>query len=64
MSNILFKMKDGTERRFDHKERAGGSYTKTLSIEGGCAVVTDEYYERTLIPLDLIAEIKESPTRW
>jgi hypothetical protein len=64
MSNITVKMKDGTIREFQHVGRAGGSYTKSLKLENGFAVIEDEYYNRTVIPAEDIAEIKETPTRW
>jgi hypothetical protein len=63
MSNITFKMKDGTKREFRHEGRAGGSYTKRLTFEGEFAIVTDEYYKRTAIPAAMIAEVIEEPDR-
>lgn len=64
MSNIVVKMKDGSTKEFKHQGRAGGSYTKTLKIEGACAVIENEYYEKVYIPLDSVEEIRETPTRW
>lgn len=64
MGTIKIKMKDGTVREFKHEGRAGGSYTKRLTTEGAFAVVTDEYYQRTLIPAADIVEIIETPERW
>lgn len=64
MSNITFKMKDGTVRTFNHQGRPGGSYTKELKLENGFAVVIDEYYTRTVIPAGDIAEIIEKPHRY
>lgn len=63
MSSIVFKMKDGTTRAFPHEGRSGGSYTKTLTFEGAFAIVTDEYYKRTAIPAEDIAEVVETPER-
>ena len=63
MANITVKMKDGTVREFPHKGRAGGSYTKTLKYEGAFAVITDEWYCKTAIPAEDIAEIKTTPDR-
>jgi hypothetical protein len=63
MSSITVKMKDGTVREFPHKGRAGGSYTKTLKYEPGFVVIEDEYYMRTAIPADDIAEVIERPER-
>jgi hypothetical protein len=57
-------MKDGTKREFLHEGRSGGSYTKRLTLENGFAVITDEYYARTVIPANDIAEIKEYPERY
>ena len=34
MANITVKMKDGSVREFPHKDRPGGSYTKTAKYEG------------------------------
>lgn len=61
MASYTLIMKDGTEREFRHKERPGGSYTKSLRYEPGFVVITDEYYHDTAIPADLIAEIKSWP---
>jgi hypothetical protein len=32
VSDIIFKMKDGTTREFTHEGRPGGSYTKRLAV--------------------------------
>jgi len=61
MSSILVKMKDGTERKFPHEGRAGGSYTKTLKFEGAFVIIEDEYYKRIAIPAADIAEVIENP---
>jgi hypothetical protein len=62
MANIVIAMKDGTERRFPHVGRPGGSYTKTIRYEGGFAIVTDEWYNETAIPQSDINEVKVSHT--
>lgn len=64
MSNITVTMKDGSIRNFNHEGRAGGSWTKTLKLENGWVIITDEYEGKTIIPESLIAEIKETPMRW
>ena len=64
MSNIIVKMKDGTERKFVHQGRPGGSYTKSITYQGGFAIIEDEYGSKTAIPAADIAEVSESPTRW
>ncbi len=64
MSHIVVKLKDGTERKFLHEGRAGGSYTKRLRYEPGFVVITDEWYKETAIPTDSIAEVVETPERW
>ena len=61
MANITVKMKDGTERKFMHEGRAGGSYSKRLSYAGAFAVIEDEYGNKTSIPAADIAEIEERP---
>ena len=63
MSDIVVKMKDGSERKFLHEGRPGGSYSKSLKLENGFAVIQDEYYRRTIIPAADIAEITEWPNR-
>lgn len=61
MANIEITMKDGTIKRFLHKGRPGGSYTKRITFEGGFAVVRDEYDVRTAIPSNDILEVVERP---
>jgi len=51
-------MKDGKVNNFPHKGRAGGSYTKSIRYEGGFAIITDEYYNETAIPSELIEKIE------
>lgn len=63
MSNITVKLKNGQVREFQHEGRAGGSYTKRLSLESGFAVIEDEYGRRTIIPSEDIEEIFETPER-
>ena len=43
MASIYVKMKNGTTKKFKHKGRAGGSYTKSIRYEGGFAIITDEW---------------------
>ena len=64
MPSIKITMKDGTVKEFRHEGRSGGSWTKTLKLENGWAVITDEYDKRTIIPMSDIAEINETPERW
>lgn len=61
MSNIILKMKDGTERKFMHTGRPGGSWTKRVKYEGAFVIIEDEYQNRTAIPAADIAEVKETP---
>lgn len=63
MANIKIIFKDGGVREFKHEGRAGGSYTKTLKLEGGFAVVTDEWGKRTAFPSESIQEVVEEPER-
>lgn len=58
MANIVITMKDGTIKEFLHGGRLGGSYTKTIRYEIGVAIITDEWYEETVIPMADIKEIK------
>jgi hypothetical protein len=62
--DIILKMRDGTERKFLHEGRAGGSYSKKIRYEPGFVVVTDEYYRETAIPADLILEVITKPDRY
>lgn len=64
MSSIEIKMKDGTIKKFQHEGRSGGSYTKTIRYEGAFAIISDEYYNETAIPVIDIAEIKTYPERY
>jgi hypothetical protein len=64
MSNVLVKMKDGTERRFDHKGRPGGSYTVHVKYEGAFVIIEDEWHKKTAIPAADIAEVIEESERY
>lgn len=64
MSNIKITRKDGRVHNYLHEGRPGGSYTKTLKLENGFAIVQDEYGERFIIPSFDIDEIVETPHRW
>ncbi len=57
MANITVDMKDGTVRKFLHRGRAGGSYTKSLRYESAFAVIVDEWHKETAIPIADIAQI-------
>lgn len=57
-------MKDGRTLEFPHKDRPGGSYTKHIKYEGGMAIIEDEWYKKTAIPVADIEEVKETPTRF
>lgn len=61
MANIIIKMKDGSERKFLHEGRAGGSYTKRVRYENGFVLIEDEWGKTTAIPTDLISEVEEQP---
>lgn len=64
MANIVIKLKDGTVKEFKHQGRPGGSYTKTLKLEAGFAIVTDEWEKQIIIPAADISEIESTPERW
>lgn len=64
MSDIIIKMKDGSVKQFKHEGRAGGSYSKSLKLENGFAIVEDEYGKKTIVPANDIAEIIEEPGRY
>ena len=59
-NSIKVYMKDGSIKDFPHMGRAGGSYTKSIRYEGAFAVITDEFYSETAIPVNEIAEIKNN----
>jgi hypothetical protein len=63
MANITVKMKDGTVRKFEHKGRPGGSWTKSLRYEEGFVVISDEYGTETAIPTADIEEVVSEPHR-
>jgi hypothetical protein len=63
MASITVKMKDGTERKFPHEGRAGGSWTKKVTYEGAFVVIEDEWQQRTAIPASEVAEVVETPNR-
>ncbi len=50
---ITIRFKDGSTKEFRHK---GGSYTISLKLTGGWAIVTDEWGATTSYPADTIAE--------
>jgi hypothetical protein len=58
MSDITIKFKDGTERKFPHEGRAGGSYSKSVSYEGGFVIVKDEWYNTFAFPTEVVAEVQ------
>jgi len=64
MTSITIHMKDGTTREFPHKGRPGGSYTKSIRYEGAFAVVADEYYNETAIPVADIKEVKVTKSHY
>lgn len=63
MNRILVTMRDGTVRTFEHRPRAGGSWTLTSRYEPGFFVVIDEWRNETAIPTADIAEIRSEPER-
>ena len=63
MTDVIIKMKDGTIREFKHIGRAGGSYTKRVTIEGAFVVVTDEWDKITAIPAQEILEVTAESRR-
>lgn len=62
MSNIIITMKTGEVRKFIHEGRAGGSWTKTLRLKDGFAIIEDEWQKKTIIPAHDIANIEETPS--
>lgn len=63
MPSITIKLKDGTVREFRHEGRAGGSFTKRLTLEHGWAIVKDEWGKLTAFPASDVAEVEERPER-
>ena len=43
MRLIRIEFNDGTVKEFRHEGRAGGSWTKTLTLDNGWATVRDEW---------------------
>lgn len=63
MQSIVLKFVDGTERRFDHKGRSGGSYTIGVKYEGAFVIVTDEWGASSAFPSERVAEVQAKPLR-
>lgn len=63
MERCKVRFKDGSWREFPHEVRPGGSYTKTVSYEGGVVVIADEWGRRTAFPLQDVAEVIEETER-
>ena len=63
MPTIVVTLKDGTIHQFRHEGRPGGSYTKTLELRNGFAIVRDEWGGETIFPSDNIKVITTSPER-
>lgn len=61
MSSITVFYRDGTKTEFPHVGRAGGSWTKTLKMKEGFAIIQDEWGKRIVIPADHIHHIEEQP---
>ena len=61
MANITVRLKDGTVKKFDHKGRAGGSWTVTMRQEGNFVVIKDEFGKETWIPHEDIQEVVSEP---
>jgi len=61
--NIQITMKDGTVRKFLHKGRPGGSFTKNIRYEGAFVIIKDEWGWEMGIPAADIEEIKTWPWR-
>ena len=47
---IRIEFKDETIKEWRHENRAGGSWTKTLTLENGWATVTNEYGDTETFP--------------
>ena len=64
--NIVIVFKDGTEKRFDHASRAGGSYTKRVEYKGGFVIVTDEWDATWSYPMIDVKEVRTESAggRW
>ncbi len=63
MPNITVTLKDGTVHEFKHEGRPGGSWTKTLELKNGFAVIEDEWGRKTIFPSEDIKKIETSPER-
>jgi len=63
MSNVYVEMKNGEKKEFLHRGRAGGSYTVSLRLVEGWAIIEDEWGKTTAIPREDIKEIRTEPHR-
>lgn len=61
--HCTIKFKNGTERRFEDRGAAGGSYSQSIRYEGQFVIVRDAYDNETAFPVDLVAEVQTQPTR-
>jgi hypothetical protein len=58
MINIKITMKDGTVHNFEHKGRAGGSWTNAVRYEGEFVIITDEWNSDTAFPSQDVEKVE------
>lgn len=63
MQQIRITFKDGTEKVFNHRGRAGGSYTIGIKFQGGFAIVEDEWGNTEAYPDAAIEKVQTVPDR-
>lgn len=63
MRQIRITFKDGTEKVFNHRGRAGGSYTIGIKYQGGFAIVENEWGDTASFPAADIEKVETTEER-
>lgn len=63
MREIKITKKDGSIERFQHRGRAGGSYSISLRYEGGFVIVENEWGDTTAFPAADIEKVETAQER-
>jgi hypothetical protein len=63
MKKISIEMKNGKVNEFNHRGRAGGSYTISIRYEGDFAIVKDEWGNETAFPSQDIEKVETEQFR-
>lgn len=61
---VLIRFKDGSQREFVHKPRAGGSYALQVRYEGEMVIVEDEYGATKAYPVTGTQDVTTWPEHY